>query len=88
MIVKKMAGQAQYKGSFANGIRSLSLPNWRESFTVSGSMGFNSRAKNCKKILFRTDVSVLFEQNSVSKTEILSIFKLLVAFQWASQRKM
>ncbi|XP_046699170.1 vitrin isoform X5 [Silurus meridionalis] len=35
VIVKKMAGQAQYKGSFANGIRSLSLPNWRESFTVS-----------------------------------------------------
>ncbi|XP_026798924.3 vitrin isoform X1 [Pangasianodon hypophthalmus] len=35
VIVKKMAGQAQYKGSFANDIRSLSLPNWRESFTVS-----------------------------------------------------
>ncbi|XP_060720357.1 vitrin isoform X2 [Tachysurus vachellii] len=35
VIVKKMAGQAQYKGSFANGIRSLSLPTWRESFTVS-----------------------------------------------------
>uniref|UniRef100_A0A4W4ES50 Vitrin n=1 Tax=Electrophorus electricus TaxID=8005 RepID=A0A4W4ES50_ELEEL len=35
VIVKKMAGQAEYKGSLANGIRSLSLPNWRESFTVS-----------------------------------------------------
>ncbi|XP_060772870.1 vitrin isoform X3 [Neoarius graeffei] len=35
VIVKKMAGQAQYKGSYANGIRSLSLPKWRESFTVS-----------------------------------------------------
>ncbi|ROL44326.1 Vitrin, partial [Anabarilius grahami] len=36
VIVMKMTGQAIYKGSFANGIRSLSLPNWRESFSVSG----------------------------------------------------
>ena len=36
VIVRKMAGQASYKGSLANGIRSLSLPNWRESFTVAG----------------------------------------------------
>ncbi|XP_016106703.1 vitrin isoform X1 [Sinocyclocheilus grahami] len=35
VIVMKMAGQAFYKGSFANGVRSLSLPNWRESFSVS-----------------------------------------------------
>ncbi|XP_067277571.1 vitrin isoform X7 [Pseudorasbora parva] len=35
VIVMKMAGQATYKGSFANGVRSLSLPNWRESFSVS-----------------------------------------------------
>ncbi|XP_076867497.1 vitrin isoform X10 [Brachyhypopomus gauderio] len=35
VIVKKMAGQAEYKGSLASGVRSLSLPNWRESFTVS-----------------------------------------------------
>ncbi|XP_053475130.1 vitrin isoform X11 [Ictalurus furcatus] len=35
VIVKKMAGQEPYKGTFANGIRSLSLPKWRESFTVS-----------------------------------------------------
>ncbi|XP_066518324.1 vitrin isoform X2 [Hoplias malabaricus] len=34
VIVKKMAGQSEYKGSFANGVRSLSLPTWRESFTV------------------------------------------------------
>ncbi len=34
----KMAGQTVYKGSFANGVRSLSLPNWRESFSVSGSL--------------------------------------------------
>ncbi|XP_036439179.1 vitrin isoform X7 [Colossoma macropomum] len=34
VIVKKMAGQSDYKGSAANGVRSLSLPNWRESFTV------------------------------------------------------
>ncbi|KAL1263575.1 hypothetical protein QQF64_006314, partial [Cirrhinus molitorella] len=35
VIVMKVAGQAVYKGSFANGVRSLSLPNWRESFSVS-----------------------------------------------------
>ncbi|XP_030628171.1 vitrin [Chanos chanos] len=35
VIVKKMAGQATYKGSFSNGVRSLSLPNWRESFSVA-----------------------------------------------------
>lgn len=36
MIVRKMAGQNEYKGSNANGVRSLSLPKWRESFVVSG----------------------------------------------------
>uniref|UniRef100_A0A4W4EPW8 Vitrin n=1 Tax=Electrophorus electricus TaxID=8005 RepID=A0A4W4EPW8_ELEEL len=45
VIVKKMAGQAEYKGSLANGIRSLSLPNWRESFTVSGNITLNLRTR-------------------------------------------
>uniref|UniRef100_A0A9J7X7C8 Cochlin n=1 Tax=Cyprinus carpio carpio TaxID=630221 RepID=A0A9J7X7C8_CYPCA len=35
VIVMKMGGQVTYKGSFANGVRSLSLPNWRDSFSVS-----------------------------------------------------
>lgn len=35
VIVKKMAGQSVYKGSNSNGVRSLSLPKWRESFVVS-----------------------------------------------------
>ncbi|XP_051503412.1 vitrin-like isoform X9 [Myxocyprinus asiaticus] len=35
VIVRKMDGQASYKGSFANGVRSLSLTSWRESFSVS-----------------------------------------------------
>ncbi|XP_032409955.1 vitrin isoform X6 [Xiphophorus hellerii] len=35
VIVRKMAGQNVYKGSNANGVRSLSLPKWRESFVVS-----------------------------------------------------
>lgn len=36
VIVRKMAGQNMYKGSNSNGVRSLSLPKWRESFVVSG----------------------------------------------------
>ncbi|XP_029377603.1 vitrin isoform X3 [Echeneis naucrates] len=35
VIVRKMAGQNIYKGSNSHGIRSLSLPKWRESFVVS-----------------------------------------------------
>ncbi|XP_010777240.1 vitrin isoform X3 [Notothenia coriiceps] len=35
VIVRKMAGQNLYKGSNSNGVRSLSLPKWRESFVVS-----------------------------------------------------
>ncbi|XP_051507099.1 vitrin isoform X5 [Myxocyprinus asiaticus] len=35
LIVRKMPGQVSYKGSFANGVRSLSLTSWRESFSVS-----------------------------------------------------
>ncbi|KAJ8365952.1 hypothetical protein SKAU_G00147830 [Synaphobranchus kaupii] len=35
VIVHKMAGQSSYKGSFSHGVRSLSLPKWRESFNVS-----------------------------------------------------
>ncbi|KAL0983674.1 hypothetical protein UPYG_G00131150 [Umbra pygmaea] len=35
VIVKKMAGQSSYKGSNSHGVRSLSLPKWRESFVVS-----------------------------------------------------
>ncbi|XP_048863462.1 vitrin isoform X2 [Brienomyrus brachyistius] len=35
VIVKKMAGQTVYKGSFANGVSSLTLPRRRESFIVS-----------------------------------------------------
>ncbi|KAM9344628.1 vitrin [Symphorus nematophorus] len=34
VIVRKMAGQNVYKGSNSNGVRSLSLPKWRESFIV------------------------------------------------------
>lgn len=48
VIVMKMAGQMIYKGSFANGVRSLSLPNWRESFSVSGSVDLTLN-KHCWK---------------------------------------
>ncbi|XP_056147864.1 vitrin [Lampris incognitus] len=35
VIVRKLAGQNVYTGSSSNGVRSLSLPKWRESFVVS-----------------------------------------------------
>ncbi|NXG21818.1 VITRN protein, partial [Grallaria varia] len=35
VLVQKVAGHSGYRGSFSNGIRSLSLPRWRESFLVS-----------------------------------------------------
>ncbi|XP_076961302.1 vitrin [Callospermophilus lateralis] len=37
ILVQKVAGQSGYKGSFSNGVQSLSLPRWRESFIVSES---------------------------------------------------
>ncbi|XP_035303779.1 vitrin isoform X2 [Cricetulus griseus] len=37
ILVQKVAGQSGYKGSYANGIQSLSLPRWRESFIISES---------------------------------------------------
>uniref|UniRef100_A0A8C3CUJ7 Vitrin n=1 Tax=Cairina moschata TaxID=8855 RepID=A0A8C3CUJ7_CAIMO len=35
ILVQKVAGHAGYRGSFSNGVRSLSLPRWRESFLIS-----------------------------------------------------
>ncbi|XP_022429804.1 vitrin isoform X4 [Delphinapterus leucas] len=35
ILVRKVAGQSGYKGSYSNGVQSLSLPRWRESFVVS-----------------------------------------------------
>ncbi|XP_045045262.2 vitrin isoform X2 [Desmodus rotundus] len=35
ILVQKVAGQSGYRGSYANGVQSLSLPRWRESFVVS-----------------------------------------------------
>ncbi|NXX85816.1 VITRN protein, partial [Urocolius indicus] len=35
ILVQKVAGHSSYRGSFSNGVRSLSLPRWRESFLVS-----------------------------------------------------
>jgi hypothetical protein len=36
ILVRKVAGQSGYKGSYSNGVQSLSLPRWRESFIVAG----------------------------------------------------
>ncbi|NXT75419.1 VITRN protein, partial [Zapornia atra] len=35
ILVQKVAGHSGYRGTFSNGVRSLSLPRWRESFLVS-----------------------------------------------------
>ncbi|XP_033619410.1 vitrin isoform X2 [Fukomys damarensis] len=37
ILVQKVAGQSSYKGSYSNGVQSVSLPRWRESFIVSES---------------------------------------------------
>lgn len=37
VLVQKVAGQSGYRESYSNGIQSLSLPRWRESFVVSGT---------------------------------------------------
>ena len=37
ILVRKVAGQSGYHGSYSNGVWSLSLPRWRESFVVSGT---------------------------------------------------
>uniref|UniRef100_A0A8C9LMA1 Vitrin n=1 Tax=Piliocolobus tephrosceles TaxID=591936 RepID=A0A8C9LMA1_9PRIM len=34
ILVRKVAGLSGYKGSYSNGVQSLSLPRWRESFIV------------------------------------------------------
>ncbi|XP_069463461.1 vitrin isoform X2 [Ambystoma mexicanum] len=39
ILVRKIAGQSGYKGSYSNGIRSLSLPRWRESFIIADGKG-------------------------------------------------
>ncbi|KPP77001.1 vitrin-like [Scleropages formosus] len=38
VIVRKVAWRDSYNGSFSNGVRSLSLPRWRESFIVTDCM--------------------------------------------------
>ncbi|XP_019503318.1 PREDICTED: vitrin isoform X2 [Hipposideros armiger] len=35
ILVQKIAGQSGYRGTYSNGVQSLSLPRWRESFVVS-----------------------------------------------------
>nr|KAF6449337.1 vitrin [Rousettus aegyptiacus] len=35
ILVRKVAGQSGYTGSYSNGVQSLSLPRWRESFIIS-----------------------------------------------------
>ncbi|XP_054423811.1 vitrin [Pteronotus mesoamericanus] len=35
ILVRKVAGQSGYKGSYSRGVQSLSLPRWRESFIVA-----------------------------------------------------
>ncbi|XP_037662936.1 vitrin [Choloepus didactylus] len=35
ILVQKVAGQSGYKGSYSNGVQSLCLPRWRESFIIS-----------------------------------------------------
>ncbi|XP_016116319.1 vitrin [Sinocyclocheilus grahami] len=62
VIVMKMAGQAIYKGSFANGVRSLSLPNWRESFSVSVG-------KPKKGVIYASTLVFVLSRSTTVKTD-------------------
>ncbi|XP_016355801.1 vitrin [Sinocyclocheilus anshuiensis] len=62
VIVMKMAGQAIYKGSFANGVRSLCLPNWRESFSVSVG-------KPKKGVIYASTLVFVLSRSTTVKTD-------------------
>ncbi|XP_033859293.2 vitrin-like isoform X3 [Acipenser ruthenus] len=63
VLVKKVAGQASYRGSFSNGIRSMSLPKWRESFIVSAG-----KAK--KGVTYPSVLEFLPSKPTVVRTEL------------------
>lgn len=67
MIVRKMAGQNLYKGSNSNGVRSLSLPKWRESFVVSGIIGEANNVKHISFSLKPTADLIVFQWGSPRK---------------------
>uniref|UniRef100_A0A3B3QAY2 Cochlin n=1 Tax=Paramormyrops kingsleyae TaxID=1676925 RepID=A0A3B3QAY2_9TELE len=61
VIVRKMVGQDFYKGSFSNGVRSLSLPKWRESFTITAG-------KSKKGVLYPHTLHYISAHSTAVKT--------------------
>ncbi|XP_051775340.1 vitrin isoform X6 [Erpetoichthys calabaricus] len=62
ILVRKVAGQAAYRGSFSNGVRSLSLPKWRESFIVA-----EGKAK--KGVTYPSVLEFVSARTSTGKTD-------------------
>ncbi|XP_067840207.1 vitrin isoform X2 [Heptranchias perlo] len=60
--VRKVPSSSSYKGTFSNGVRSLSIPRWRESFVVSGP-------KQQKGVTYPSILEFLPSRNSRIRTE-------------------
>ncbi|XP_074065797.1 vitrin isoform X1 [Macrotis lagotis] len=62
ILVRKVAGQSGYKGSYSNGIRSLSLPRWRESFIIS-------EGKQKRGMIYPSTLEYSSPKSSVAKAD-------------------
>ncbi|VFV46608.1 low quality protein: vitrin-like [Lynx pardinus] len=62
ILVRKVAGQSGYKGSYSNGVQSLSLPRWRESFIVS-------EGKSQKGVTYPSALTYSSSKSPAAKTD-------------------
>ncbi|XP_062428070.1 vitrin [Rhea pennata] len=62
ILVQKVAGHSGYRGSFSNGVRSLSLPRWRESFLVA-------EGKPRKGVTYPSTLEYFSSKSTVVKSE-------------------
>uniref|UniRef100_A0A674CH73 Vitrin n=1 Tax=Salmo trutta TaxID=8032 RepID=A0A674CH73_SALTR len=70
VIVRKMAGQNIYRGSNSQGLRSLSLPKWRESFVVSVG-------KPKKGVIYPSTLDYIPSRPTYSKTGEMDFFLIM-----------
>lgn len=82
MIVRKMAGQNIYKGSNSYGVRSLSLPKWRESFVVSGiNIAENNVKHSASKLVHNQQLALLCFSGQAQERSDLPIHPRLRPFK-------